>query len=570
MKGVEYYENFDLKNIITPVDYKVLDRALTESGYDRKKKDFLVKGFKEGFSIRYQGPKEVKQTSPNLIIRIGTEKDLWNKVMKEVKLKRYAGPFSKIPYRYFIQSPIGLVPKDKGKNTRLIFHLSYPRNSTTATSVNANTPEDECKVHYKSIDDAIQLILAEGKTAVFAGKSDISAAFRNVPLSADQFCWLIMKAKSPFDGKVYYFADKCLPFGSSLSCALFTEISNAITHVMTYRNGKEPVNYLDDFLFIALMKAICNQYLQRFLDFCSEVGFPVALEKTEWASTMITFLGLLINTMNGTVSIPIDKVERAKNMISRLMSKHKMTIHEVQKLCGYLNFLCRAIVPGRSFTTRMYAPLRIRNKQGQLLKKHHHVKITAEMKMDMNVWMGFLETPLAYSRPFIDFSDEWTPEEMNWYTDAAKNSKLGFGGYCNQSYMYGIWGEFIDIHDPSIEFLELYAVTIGVKLWLKNYPNRRITLFCDNDSAVRMINRQSSRCRNCMKLIRVITRESLIHNSRVYAKHVKGVDNGISDSLSRMNFKKFRELTEKKGMTDMKLEDLPEEIFPPNKVWNHI
>ena len=47
--------------------------------------------------------------------------------MKEVKLKRFAGPFESSPFEDFIQSPVGLVPKDNGKDTRLIFHLSYPR-----------------------------------------------------------------------------------------------------------------------------------------------------------------------------------------------------------------------------------------------------------------------------------------------------------------------------------------------------------------------------------------------------------------------------------------------------------
>ena len=47
--------------------------------------------------------------------------------MKEIAEKRMAGPFEDIPFEHFIQSPIGLVPKDGGKKTRLIFHLSYPR-----------------------------------------------------------------------------------------------------------------------------------------------------------------------------------------------------------------------------------------------------------------------------------------------------------------------------------------------------------------------------------------------------------------------------------------------------------
>ena len=51
---------------------------------------------------------------------MGSECILWNKVMKEVKLNRYVGPFKDIPYDNFIQSPIGLVPKDNGKDVQLI------------------------------------------------------------------------------------------------------------------------------------------------------------------------------------------------------------------------------------------------------------------------------------------------------------------------------------------------------------------------------------------------------------------------------------------------------------------
>ena len=72
--------------------------------------------------------------------------------MVEVKTKRYAGPFEKVPYKYFIQSPIGLVPKDKGKKTRLIFHLSYPK---TGDSVNSGIPEDLCSVEYPDFMDAV-------------------------------------------------------------------------------------------------------------------------------------------------------------------------------------------------------------------------------------------------------------------------------------------------------------------------------------------------------------------------------------------------------------------------------
>ena len=134
--------------------------------------------------------------------------------MKEVKLKRYAGPFKQIPFENYIQSPIGLVPKDNGKDVRLIFHLSYPR-CTHSTSINANTDKGQCKVTYPDFSDAIKRCLEEGM-GCFIGCSDSRSAFRNLCIQKLDWSLLVMMATSPIDGKVYYFFDKCLPFGLPL------------------------------------------------------------------------------------------------------------------------------------------------------------------------------------------------------------------------------------------------------------------------------------------------------------------------------------------------------------------
>ena len=178
------FENFDLTNIISPVDADQLKSLLIESKYCPQKTEFLVKGFREGFSIGYEGDENVKQSSPNLQFHTGDETILWNKVMKEVKAKRYAGPYDRIPYDTYIQSPIGLVPKDGGKDVCLIFHLSHPRKDNT--SVNANIPKDLCTVHYPDFNRAIQLCLRSGKGCKLS-KSDMKSAFRNLGLKKSQW-----------------------------------------------------------------------------------------------------------------------------------------------------------------------------------------------------------------------------------------------------------------------------------------------------------------------------------------------------------------------------------------------
>ena len=96
-----------------------------------------------------------------------------------------------------------------------------------------------------------------------------------------------------------YFIDKCLPFGASVSCSHYQRFSNALKHLALYRignkEGKAITNYLDDFLFIAWLKGLCNDMI------------PVAEEKTVWASLQVVFLGILLNGQHLMLSIPIEK-----------------------------------------------------------------------------------------------------------------------------------------------------------------------------------------------------------------------------------------------------------------------
>ena len=285
---------------MTPINVDILEKMLIEEGYDPVKRVEIVTGFRQGFDIGYRGPQNIQQRSPNLKFNVGSEKELWNKVMKEIKLKRFAGPFKEIPYRYFIQSPIGLVPKDDGRDTRLIFHLSYPRSlneNGKSTSLNGNTPADLCKVKNPDITDAIRLCLAAGKNC-FCGKSDFSAAFRNVNILKRQWKFLVMKAKSPRDQNWYYMVDKCLPFGSSRSCKIFQDISDCIAYLVMKRiqARRKPVNYLDDFLCVTFLRWVCNDNLRMFLDLCKMINFPVNLDKNVLGNDSTYFPWVFVKT----------------------------------------------------------------------------------------------------------------------------------------------------------------------------------------------------------------------------------------------------------------------------------
>ena len=372
-----------------------------------------------------------------------------------------------------------------------------------------------CSVTYLDFNKAIQLCLKAGKSC-YIGKSDFTSAFRNLGIRESQWKFLILKAESPLDNRIYYFVDKCLPFGASISCSHFQAVSVAIAHLVVWRTQKDLVNYLDDYLFVALLRIWCDNQIRVFMQVCAEIRFPVSLEKTCWSGQVMIFLGMLIDTVQQIVAVPVDKVERALQLIQNVLNKpsRKITLNQLQKICGFLNFLCRSVFPGRAFTRRLYSHTKGCNK----LKPHHHLRVTSDMREDLTMWSRFLNDPSVYCRGFMDFDNTWNADQIAMYSDTSKNPDLGYGAVCQDSWTYGQWDSDFMVLDPSIEYLELYALVVGVVNWIHRFSNRRIILFCDNQSVVSMVNKTTSSCLKCLKLIRILVFHSLKCNVRVYAR----------------------------------------------------
>ena len=154
-----------ITEIITPINVPVYHRFLRDTRYPNDKIEHLIQGFTKGFDIGYRGPVNREDSAQNIPLRLGTAQDLWRKSMKEVEHKRYAGPYYKLPYKKYIQSPMGLVPK-AGNQTRLIFHLSYnfKNDKEGHQSVNHFTPDEMCAVQYNDLDYAVKTCLAMGES----------------------------------------------------------------------------------------------------------------------------------------------------------------------------------------------------------------------------------------------------------------------------------------------------------------------------------------------------------------------------------------------------------------------
>ena len=322
------------------------------------------------------------------------------------------------------------------------------------------------------------------KNPVFAGKSDLKSAFQILGLSPACFKWLVMKARDPATGIWYIFMDKCLPFGASISCSHFQRFSNALCYLTEEKIGekKRITNYLDDFLFIARTLFKCNWMIQTFLELCKDLGVPVSMDKTEWATQLIVFLGILLDGEHFVLSIPTEKRLITISLLKEMMNKRKATVKDLQKLCGYLNFLGKAIFLGRTFTRRMYSKYSLIVDQGKhhnrylttndyKLKQYHHVRLDEEFKLDCTVWLEFLNEEEHITkmvcRPMVDLLEsKISAEEIFFFSDASAAPHLGFGALLKSKWIRADWTpDFINMNKPSIEYLELFALCAGVITW---------------------------------------------------------------------------------------------------------
>ena len=332
------------------------------------------------------------------------------------------------------------------------------------------------------------------------------------------------------------------------------------------------VNYLEDYLFIQMVRSHCNEMVSQFLKICEYISFPVSLEKTEWVALRLEFLGLLLDGEHKILAVSLEKKVKAFKMLLKFSDRKKATVNEIQCLAGFLNLLTKAIVPGRTFLRRMYSkyagallgkPIIVGNKK---LCHYHHVRIDEKFHNDCKIWLCFLQEHKSVCRPFVNFSKSITAKKLSFATDMSQNAHLGFGCVFRSSWAYSRSEPgYIKRNRSSIEYLELYALVAGVLIWENRLSNGRYIVWCDNKSTCTMVNGGASSCKNYMYLLRVLTLNNLCFNRCIFASYISSRANFVADYLSRLKLKLFEKQAPRK--MDPLPTRLPDAIWPASKIW---
>lgn len=511
---------------LAPTPIKINNLKVSLSQYPRiSVADELLKGFSHGFRLHYLGPRHPTECS-NLVSVSKNPDATRAKILNEVSLGRVLGPFSNKPISTLRISPIGIVPKSDGK-WRLITHLSFPFNH----SVNDFIEYEYSTVQYSKFDNIIEMIASLGKGALL-GKIDIKSAFRLLPIHPGDFDLLGFK----FEDK--YYIDKCLPMGCSVSCNLFEKFSTFLHWLAENRVGLNSLDhYLDDFIFCGKRDSKeCELLMNGFQNICSELGVPLADEKTVGPVTCLVFLGYEVDTVEMMIRVPPKKMTELIQNLSSLLGSKKVTRSQLESLVGSLSFFCKAIVPGRAFLRRFY------DLMTSVSAKYHHIRISQITKEDILMWLNFLSD--FNGRAYIHSSIWEDNSTLCLYTDSSGSHNLGCGAYLRGSWTFYQWPGNWDGKPilGSLSLLEFIPIVLSIMIWGPRLANKRIKLMVDNLALVSILNTQSSRSSTIMVLVREFVLLIMKYNIQFKARHVRGIDNDIADSISRKQWERFRKL----------------------------
>ena len=204
-----------------------------------------------------------------------------------------AGPYTLPPLPNLRCSGLGVVPKKDG-GWRVICHLSAPE----GRSINKFINPMHYSLHYHTIDSAISILNTLGCNC-FMGKIDLKNAFRQVPVRRED--WHLLGIQ--WQGSWY--VDKCLPFDLHSSPTLFDQLATAVEWIL-HHNYKitHIIHYLDDFFTAGQSNSNkCESNMRNMNALCHQIGSPTKPEKEEGLATVITFLGILLDTRFMTASI---------------------------------------------------------------------------------------------------------------------------------------------------------------------------------------------------------------------------------------------------------------------------
>ena len=322
-----------------------------------------------------------------------------------------------------------------------------------------------------------------------------------------------------WNGKKFQFCT--LPQGLSCSPRVFTKILKPV-YASLRKVGHSNIPYIDDSLLKGKTYFDCKSNIEATVKLVDKLGFTIHPLKSVFTPVqVIVFLGFIINSINMTVRLTMDRVANLQNLCLKVQQKTIITIREFATLIGKMV----ASEPGMQYAPLYYRDLEhIRDNELKLNRGNFDakMKVGTEIREIIQWWIDNLEMgfkPIVRGDPLVVIHSD--------------SSMSGWGGVNNTNgcKIEGVWND--NERNEHINYLELKAAFLTIKSLAKNSHKIHLRIYMDNTVAVSYINKLGGKIKTLHTLAKEIWCWCISKDIWLSAAHVPGIDNFEADRLSR-------------------------------------
>ena len=289
-------------------------------------------------------------------------------------------------------------------------------------------------------------------------------------------------------------------------------------------------HYLDDFLAICVVRHKEAGFSKDFagvVDLCTELGVPLAAGKSVDPCTKLIFLGLEIDTMEMTVSIPPGKRDRYASSLEEISVKRSERKRKLESVLGKLFHAASVIPVGRAFLRPLI------NKVAAQPYGSSWVSLGREDRESIKWWVYLLRHWNGVC--LMDFPVFSRQADLELASDSAGSGGLGI--VYGREWVAAGWPH---PHPANIAVLELIPLVIAATIWGTSWEGRSVEFLSDNAAVVCSGNSLLPKHPHLASLIRELATLAVIHRFRFRVVHIPGVLNILPDMLSRGRIREFR------------------------------
>ena len=524
------------------------------------------------------------------------------------------GPCGSSPFESPMISPLMTAHK-KPSDRRAVYDATFGANS-----LNNSTPPDnyigtKCVYSYPKIEDYRKIIIKCGRGCLL-WKRDLSRYFLQLPLCPVEYCqvgtiW-----------RCFFFFFVGLMFGLRHSGLNGQRVTDAVSWIhrnlgLEYIAGSQSpqeetnqlprpedqsagptnqskalsglksaahpalisnldpdrpqpfncINYSDDLAGCETFLPRANAAFTALGCLLQELGLKESEEKASAPNTSMTYLGILFNTVDMTMSVPAEKLQEVRADLEIWSRKTTAVRKDLQSILGKLFWISKVVRHSRAFMGRLLQQLR----DMKDLPDTKRVILSDECKKDILWWRTYLRDFNGVSAMVNDDDILQSLEELMsspFFVCAGDATLWGAGAWFENQYWSQEFPNFLKSRDVPVHLKEFWTLIASCWQWGDQWSGHQVYLFCDNDSVVDTVVHQKPSNPDMLSLLREYLYVVCLKKFFPIPRKIDTKSNFLADHISRRyDSQSAEKVFESAGKLGMVRVTLPESSFKLSAPW---